>query len=248
MDTCSGKVAVVTGAGRGIGFVIASYLLAEGATVYVPDLDGERSTQAANQLGEGARPATLDVRSAQDVKAFFARVDEEAGGADLLVNCAGGYAPLVPTLNITEDEYDMVMDSNLKGTFLCCQAAIPSMLRKHAGAILNFSSLAGRQTSPALGSPYTSAKAGVLGLTRHFAKEFGAGGVRVNAVAPGTTEGERVAGLLTPEDRERQLAGIPLGRFTTAEDLADVAVFLLSDRARYITGATIDVNGGVLTI
>jgi NAD(P)-dependent dehydrogenase (short-subunit alcohol dehydrogenase family) len=248
MDTFSGKVAVVTGAGRGIGSVIASYLIAEGAIVYLPDLDGERSAHTAERLGAAARPATLDVTSSKEVSAFFARVDEDAGGTDILVNCAGGYAPLVPTLKITEDEYDMVMDSNLKGTFLCCQAAIPSMLRKKSGAILNFSSLAGRQTSPALGSPYTAAKAGVLGLTRHLAKEFGAGGVRVNAVAPGTTEGERVAGLLTPEDRERQLAGIPLGRFTTAEDLADVALFLLSDRARYITGATIDVNGGVLTI
>jgi 3-oxoacyl-[acyl-carrier protein] reductase len=248
MKLFDGKIAVVTGAGRGIGFVIARHLLDEGATVYVPDLDGERSQRAAKELGAAARPASLDVRDAGQVTAFFTQVDEEAGGADLLVNCAGGYAPLVPTLKITEEEYDMVMDSNLKGTFLCCQAAIAQMLKKHAGAILNFSSLAGRQTSPALGSPYTSAKAGVLGLTRHLAKEFGAGGVRVNAVAPGTTEGERVAGLLTPEDRERQLAGIPLGRFTTAEDLADTAVFLLSDRARYITGATIDVNGGVLTI
>jgi NAD(P)-dependent dehydrogenase (short-subunit alcohol dehydrogenase family) len=194
-----------------------------------------------------ATPARLDVTNAADVAAYF-RALEKGDGADLLINCAGGYAPLVPTLKITEAEYDMVMDSNLKGSFLCCQAAIPAMLRKKAGAIVNFSSLAGRQTSPALGSPYTAAKTGILGLTRHLAKEFGSGGVRVNAVAPGTTEGERVAGLLTPEDRERQLKGIPLGRFTTPEDLADVVLFLLSPKARYITGATIDVNGGVLTI
>lgn len=248
MTEFKGKIVVITGAGRGIGLVVAKHLIADGATVYVPDLDGERSRFAASELGDAARPATLDVTSAADVTRFFRHVDEEAGGADYLVNCAGGYAPLVPTLKITEAEYDLVMDSNLKGTFLCCQAAIPSMIRKNAGAIVNFSSLAGRQTSPALGSPYTAAKAGVLGLTRHLAKEFGAEGVRVNAVAPGTTEGERVAGLLTPEDRERQLLGIPLGRFTTAEDLADVVMFLLSERARYITGATIDVNGGVLTI
>jgi 3-oxoacyl-[acyl-carrier protein] reductase len=248
MNTFAGKVAVVTGAGRGIGTVIAAHLVAEGATVYLPDLDGGRSHDVASRLGPAARPATLDVTSASQVTAFFRHVEEEAGGADCLVNCAGGYAPLVPTLKITEAEYDLVMDSNLKGTFLCCQAAIASMIRKHSGAIVNFSSLAGRQTSPALGSPYTAAKAGVLGLTRHLAKEFGAQGVRVNAVAPGTTEGERVAGLLTEEDRERQLQGIPLGRFTTPEDLADVVMFLLSDKARYITGATIDVNGGVLTI
>jgi 3-oxoacyl-[acyl-carrier protein] reductase len=248
MDSFSDRVAVVTGAGRGIGAVITRYLIDAGATVYIPDRDGERSRETAQKLGKSVRPATLDVTDAAGVRNFFAQVDEEADGADYLVNCAGGYAPLVPTLKITEAEYDMVMDSNLKGTFLCCQAAIPAMIRKGAGAIVNFSSLAGRQTSPALGAHYTAAKAGVLGLTRHIAKEFGAQGVRANAVAPGTTEGERVAGLLTPEDREAQLKGIPLGRFTTADDLADVVLFLLSDRARYMTGATVDVNGGVLTI
>jgi len=248
MGAFSGKIAVVTGAGRGIGTVISRYLIAEGATVYIPDLDGERARNAAAKLGPAAKPATLDVTAAERVSEFFRHVDAEAGGADFLVNCAGGYAPLVPTLKVTEAEYDMVMDSNLKGTFLCCQAAIPAMIRKKGGAIVNFSSLAGRQTSPALGVHYTAAKAGVLGLTRHLAKEFGVEGVRANAIAPGTTDGERVAGLLTQEDRDRQLQGIPLGRFTTAEDLADVVLFLLSDKARYITGATIDVNGGVLTI
>jgi 3-oxoacyl-[acyl-carrier protein] reductase len=248
MDSFNSRIAVVTGAGRGIGKVVARYLMDAGATVYVPDLDGERSRQTSRELGNAVRPATLDVTDAAAVRSFFAHVDEEAGGADYLVNCAGGYAPLVPTLKITESEYDMVLDSNLKGTFLCCQAAIPAMIRKASGAIVNFSSLAGRQTSPALGSHYTAAKAGILGLTRHIAKEFGAQGVRANAVAPGTTEGERIVGLLTPQDRENQLKDIPLGRFTTPKDLADVVLFLLSDRARYITGATIDVNGGVLTI
>jgi 3-oxoacyl-[acyl-carrier protein] reductase len=248
MDSFAGSVAVVTGAGRGIGKVIAAALLAEGCTVYVPDLDGERSKDAAAELGGGARGAQLDVMAAPQVRDFFARVEEEAGGATFLVNCAGGYAPLIPTLKITEAEYDLVMDSNLKGTFLCCQAAIPQMIRRGGGAIVNFSSLAGRQTSPALGSHYTAAKAGVLGLTRHLAKEFGGQGVRVNAIAPGTTEGERVAGLLSAADRERQISAIPLGRFATAEDLRDVVMFLLSDKARYVTGATIDVNGGTLTI
>ena len=241
-------VAIVTGAGRGIGARIATDLVAEGATVFIPDLDGERSDRMAATLGAAAIPAQLDVCDGAAIAKFFARVDREAGGAALLVNCAGGYVPLIPSLKITEDEYDLVMDSNLKGTFLCCQAAIAQMVRKRQGAIVNFSSLAGRQTSPALGAHYTAAKAGVLGLTRHLAKEFVPHGVRVNAVAPGTTEGERVAGLLTEADRERQLSGIPLGRFATAEDLSPVVLFLLSDEARYITGATVDINGGVLTI
>jgi NAD(P)-dependent dehydrogenase (short-subunit alcohol dehydrogenase family) len=248
MTSFKGTVAVVTGAGRGIGTVITSALIAQGATVYIPDLDEERSRATAAKLGPSVKAAKLDVTVQSEVASFFRRLESEAGGADFLVNCAGGYAPLIPTLKITEAEYDLVMDSNLKGTFFCCQAAIPQMIRKKRGAIVNFSSLAGRQTSPALGSHYTAAKAGVLGLTRHLAKEFGAHGVRVNAIAPGTTEGERVAGLLTPADRDRQLQSIPLGRFATAEDLTDVVMFLLSDASRYVTGATIDVNGGVLTI
>lgn len=248
MSSFSGTIAVVTGAGRGIGAHIAKDLIAEGATVYIPDLDVSRSEKMAASLGSSARSGKIDVTKSTDVTSFFERVAKETSGVDYLINCAGGYVPLIPSLSITEDEYDLVMDSNLKGTFLCCQAAIPQMIRKGAGAIVNFSSLAGRQTSPALGSHYTAAKAGVLGLTRHFAKEFGSKGVRVNAVAPGTTEGERVAGLLTPEDRTRQLGGIPLGRFATADDLSPVVLFLLSDASRYVTGATIDINGGTLTI
>ncbi len=242
------KTAVVTGAGRGIGARIAKDLIDEGAKVYVPDLDASRSEKMAVTLGRQAVPAQLDVCDRSAVFSFFDRVARESGGTDLLVNCAGGYVPLVPTLKIAEDEYDLVMDSNLKGTFLCCQAAITQMIARKGGAIVNFSSLAGRQTSPALGSHYTAAKAGVLGLTRHLAKEFGPQGVRVNSVAPGTTEGDRVAGLLTDADRQRQISGIPLGRFATAEDLAPVVLFLLSDKARYVTGATVDINGGVLTI
>lgn len=242
------KIAVVTGAGRGIGKVIAADLVAEGAKVYIPDLDLERAQATAKLLGPLAVPAQLDVANAAAVRAFFKQVDEQTGGVDFLVNCAGGYKPRVPTLEITEEEFDMVLDSNLKGTFLCCQAVIPQMMRKQRGAIVNFSSIAGRQTSPALGSHYTAAKAGVLGLTRHFAKEFGHAGIRVNAIAPGTTDGERVADLLTPADRTRQLAGIPLGRFATEQDHSRVVLFLLSDEARYVTGATVDVNGGSLTI
>lgn len=248
MRRFTNKVAVVTGAGRGIGAVIAKDLIEEGATVYVPDLDAQRSEKMATNLGQSAKAGKLDVTKHTDVQAFFSRLEEEVGGVDYLVNCAGGYVPLIPSLSITEHEYDLVMDSNLKGTFLCCQSAVPQMIERNGGAIVNFSSLAGRQTSPALGSHYTAAKAGVLGLTRHFAKEFGANGIRVNAVAPGTTEGERVAGLLSSEDRTRQLGGIPLGRFATADDLSPVVLFLLSDDARYITGATIDINGGTLTI
>ena len=248
MNRFKNKTAVITGAGRGIGAVIATDLIAEGAKVHVPDLDGERSRISAEKLGPSAISGTIDVSSSKSVRAYFEGLQQSGETVDFLVNCAGGYVPLVPSLDITEDEYDLVMDSNLKGTFLCCQSILPQMVDRKQGGIVNFSSLAGRQTSPALGSHYTAAKAGVLGLTRHFAKEFGHHGIRVNAIAPGTTEGERVAGLLTDADRAKQLAGIPLGRFATADDLSAVVRFLLSDDSKYVTGATIDVNGGVLTI
>jgi NAD(P)-dependent dehydrogenase (short-subunit alcohol dehydrogenase family) len=248
MDRFVGTVAVVTGAGRGIGARIARDLVAEGAKVYVPDLDGFRSEGIAADLGDSAIPVQLDVTRRIEVASFFDRVDKENPTLNFLVNCAGGYSPLASSLSITEEEYDMVLDSNLKGTFLCCQAAIDLMVRNGRGAIVNFSSVAGRQISLALGPHYTAAKAGVLGLTRHLAKEFGRQGVRVNAMAPGSVEGERYSGLVSDSKRQRELESIPLGRFATPEDMSMVALFLLSDAARYITGATIDVNGGLLTI
>ncbi len=118
------KIAVVTGAGRGIGKVISTDLIAERVKVYIPDLDLERAKKTATLLGPSAIPAELDVSNAPAVKALFRRIDEETGGVDFLINCAGGYKPLVPTLDITEEEYDLVLDSNLKGTFLCCQAVL----------------------------------------------------------------------------------------------------------------------------
>jgi NAD(P)-dependent dehydrogenase (short-subunit alcohol dehydrogenase family) len=244
----AGTLAVITGAGRGIGKQIARDMIAEGAKVYIPDLDFERSREAARELGECAIPAALDVRRCQDVGAFFDRVEAEGGRLNYLVNCAGGYTPLVPSLRITEEEYDLVLDSNLKGTFFCCQAAIERMARGGGGAIVNFSSVAARQISLALGPHYTAAKAGVLGLTRHFAKEFGPQGIRVNAMAPGSVEGERYGGLVDSAKRQRELENIPLQRFAAADDISAVALFLLSDASRYITGATVDVNGGLLTI
>lgn len=248
MSRFAGKVAVVTGAGRGIGAQIARDLIAEGAKVYVTDLDSARSERTTADLGASAIPARLDVTKYREVAPLFERVAKENTRLDFLVNCAGGYSPLTSSLSITEEEYDMVLDSNLKGTFLCCQAAIGLMIRNGGGAIVNFSSIAARQTSLALGPHYTAAKVGVLGLTRHFAKEFGRQGVRVNAMTPSSVEGERYAELADAAKRERELESIPLGRFAVSQDMSMVALFLLSDAACFVTGATIDVNGGMLTI
>jgi len=239
---------MITGGGRGIGRVIARDMAAEGARLCLVDLDLGRAEEAAAELGEGHIGLQADVRSSGSVADAFAGMDKAFGKLDFLVNCAGGYTDHIAFLDITDEDYDLVMDSNLKGTFLCCQEAVRRMKDSGGGAIVNFSSLAGRATSPALGSHYTAAKAGVLGLTRHIAREFGGHGIRANAMAPGTTEGERVSAILTDEDRKRQIGGIPLGRLATADDLSPVVRFLLSDEARYLTGATMDVNGGVLML
>ena len=237
---------MVTGAGRGIGRVIAEDIAAEGGRVAVIDLDADRAARAGSELGDGHFGTSADVRRPQEVAAAFGAIDKALGAIDGLVNCAGGYSDNIAFLDITEADYDLVLESNVKGTFLCCQEAVRRMRDSGGGAIVNFSSLAGRSTSPALGSHYTAAKTGVLGLTRHIAKEFGSAGIRANAIAPGTTEGERVSAILTDADRARQVAGIPLGRLATAQDVSPVVGFLLSDEARYISGATIDVNGAVL--
>ncbi len=247
-DRFQAKNFIVTGAGRGIGRVIAEDLAREGARVAIIDLDEDRATMAAEALGPGHLGTSADVTSPSEVAAAFDTVDAAFERLDGLVNCAGGYSENITFLDITEADYDLVLDSNLKGTFLCCQEAVRRMRVSGGGAIVNFSSLAGRSTSPALGSHYTAAKAGVLGLTRHIAREFGPDGIRANAMAPGTTEGERVSAILTDADRQRQIAGIPLGRLATAGDLAPVVLFLLSSDAGYISGATIDVSGAVLPI
>lgn len=249
MTRFSGKRTVITGGGRGIGAVLAADMAAEGATVAILDLDGERARKAAGGLAGGGHVALeVDVTELGAVRAAFAEAEKQLGSIDHLVNCAGGYSREVRTLELSEADIDLVLDSNLKGTILCCQEALRRMVPAGGGAIVNFSSLAGRSTSPALGAHYTAAKAGVLGLTRHLAKEFGPAGVRVNALAPGTTEGERVSQILSDADRQRQIGGIPLGRLARANDLSPVVRFLLSEEAGYINGATIDVNGGVLTI
>jgi NAD(P)-dependent dehydrogenase (short-subunit alcohol dehydrogenase family) len=246
MSRFTNKTVVITGAARGIGAVIAADCVSEGCRVAILDMDGPAARKKAESLGEGHIGLEVDVTDATAVRRAYKEIDGTFGGLDFLVNCAGGYSRNIKTLELTEADYDLVLDSNLKGTFLCCQEALRRMVTQGRGAIVNFSSLAGRATSPALGAHYTAAKAGVLGLTRHLAKEFGPLGIRVNAIAPGTTEGERVDQILTAEDRAQQISGIPLGRLAAAADLSPVVRFLLSEDAGYITGATIDVNGGVL--
>jgi 3-oxoacyl-[acyl-carrier protein] reductase len=149
---------------------------------------------------------------------------------------------------IDEDEWDLVLDVNLKGVFLCCQAVLPTMKARRAGKIVILASMAGRATSTFGGAHYTASKAGVLGLCRHVAREAAPFGIAVNAINPGVIDTPMVQTRSTPEEIERITAGIPFGRFGTAEEVAELVLFLASDRAAYITGAAVDIHGGEMFI
>jgi NAD(P)-dependent dehydrogenase (short-subunit alcohol dehydrogenase family) len=244
----AGRVAIVTGGGAGIGRATSLALGREGAAVAVVDLRGADAV-AAELRAAGARSAAygVDVSRGADVQATVDDVAQRFGGIDILVNNAGIGRP-GRIEDVTEEEWDRTLAVDLKAHFLTCRAVLPHMRRRRKGHIVNVASIAGRHVSLANSIPYTSAKAGVIGFTRHLAQEVGADGIRVNAVAPGPTEteffaaahpagGERAAGV-----RER----IPLRYVSTPEEQAAVILFLASDAASFVHGAIVDVNGGLL--
>ncbi len=246
------RTAIVTGAGRGMGLAIAKALFNEGARVTLIDIDEKGVVEAARQLDEkddrvlGKRVNVTDRAEIQDL---VKEMKTHWGGIDILVNNAGGALDTPYRLEeIEEKDWNLVVDVNLKGAFLCCQAVIPEMGRQGKGSIVNISALAGHWRASLAGVQYTAAKAGVEGLTRQLAYDWGKSGIRVNAVAPTVTlTGERVQGLWEAkgeEEKKKVLSAIPLRRLGTAEEVASVVVFLASDESSYITGITIDVNGG----
>jgi NAD(P)-dependent dehydrogenase (short-subunit alcohol dehydrogenase family) len=246
------KNAIVTGAARGMGFAIAKALYQEGARVAIIDIDEKGVVDAAQQLDRkyarviGKR---VDVTNKSEVAGLVQEVKRLWGSVDILVNNAGGALNTPYVLEaIDEKDWKLVVDVNLKGTFLCCQAVIPEMVKQGSGAIVNISALAGHWRASLAGVQYVAAKAGVEGLTRQLAYDWGKCGIRVNAVAPTVTlTGDRVKGLWEAkgeEEKKKVLSDIPLGRLGTPEEMASVVVFLASSESSYITGITIDVSGG----
>jgi NAD(P)-dependent dehydrogenase (short-subunit alcohol dehydrogenase family) len=247
-----GKNAIVTGAARGMGFAIAQALYREGARVALLDIDEKGVSEAARRLDEKENRAfgrKIDVTHKSEINDLVKEVKKRWGSVDILVNNAGGALNTPHVLEeIDEKDWNLVVDVNLKGTFLCSQVAIPEMVKQGGGVIINISALAAHWRASLAGVQYTAAKAGVEGLTRQLAYDWGKAGIRVNAVAPTVTmTGERVQSLWeakSEEEKKKVLKDIPLGRLGTPEEVASVVVFLASNESSYITGITIDVSGG----
>jgi 3-oxoacyl-[acyl-carrier protein] reductase len=244
--------AIITGAARGMGLAIAEALYHEGARIVLVDVDEKGVVDAARRLDPGQDRAIgekVDVTNKVDVRALVEQVTGRWGGIDLLVNNAGGALNTPHRLEEIEDvDWDIVINVNLKGAFLCSQAVIPEMAKQGKGVIVNMSALAGHWRASLAGVQYTAAKAGIEGLTRQLAYDWGKSGIRINAVAPTVTlTGDRIQGLWdakTEAEKKKVLSDIPLGRLCTMQDVASAVIFLASDESSYITGITIDVCGG----
>ena len=242
----TGKVAVVTAAGRGIGRATALLLARWGATVVAADLDPTALAFTATEIagfGGKAEAATVDVCDESAVVAFFKNLAERYGRLDILVNAVGGGRPAALD-EITAADWDRMFDFNAKSCFLCSREAARHMTG--GGRIINVASVAGVSSSVLQGAHYSSSKAAVIGLTRHMARELGSRGITVNAIAPGTTLTERIQAQMTPEKHQALIERIPLQRLATPEDQAGAILFLASSLSAYVTGVTIDVSGGYL--
>ena len=242
-----GRVALVTGAAGGMGTAIAIALSRLGVAVAVNDRDSAMLTPVLGALGERSVAVAADVTKKLEVEAMVTSVDQQLGPIDILVNNAGVLRP-TKVVDIDEAEWDFVVDVNLKGTFLCSQAVIPGMQTRGWGRIVNLSSTAGKNVSTIGGAHYTAAKAGVLGLTRHIASEVAGHGVTVNAVCPGLIDTNMTRATITDAEADAYAASFPISRLGRPDEVADLIAFLASERAGYITGASLDINGGDLMI
>ncbi|OPX43204.1 3-oxoacyl-[acyl-carrier-protein] reductase FabG [Ruminiclostridium hungatei] len=240
-----GKTAIVTGSSRGLGKAIAEKLGILGANVVLTGTSETVFNTAAELEAKGIKAAAIvgDVRNAEDVKNMILKAVDTFGGVDILINNAG-ITKDKPMAMMSEDDWDTVLDINLKGCFLCTKAAAKLMIKKRYGRIINVSSVAGAYGNPGQAN-YSASKGGMIGLTKTTAKELAPRGITCNAVTPGLIESDMTE--ILPEDlKQKYLEKIALGRFGTPEDVANVVAFLASDEAGYITGQVIDIDGGLV--
>lgn len=248
----SGKVALVTGASSGIGRATAVALAECGAAVAINyhrnEAGAEQGRKAITDAGGRAVAFQADVTRSSEVASLVERTTNELGPVDILVNNAGSLVERLRILELTEERWDDVIDLNLKSAFLCSKAVAASMMERKGGAIINVSSVAGRNGG-ALGSiHYSTAKGGLIAMTKGFAKELAPYGVRVNAVSPGVIDTPFHEQFSTPEAMKGYIGMIPLGRVGKSEEVGQVVAFLASDAAGYLCGETIEINGGMLML
>lgn len=242
------KVALITGGAglNGLGYATARQMAAQGAKVVILDLERANPAAAAAALGEGHLGLVADVTDKASCEAAAAAALEAFGHIDILLNNAGITQP-VKTLDITGADYDRILDVSLRGTLYMSQAVLPAMRSQKTGSIICISSVSAQRGGGIFGGPhYSAAKAGVLGLARAMAREFGIDGVRINCITPGLIETDITQGKLSDEKKAEIAESIPLARLGRPADVAGACVFLASDLSAYCTGITLDVNGGML--
>jgi len=241
------QVAIVTGAAKGIGKAIAVTFLREGAAVVIIDSDKERLEPFRGEIGKDYQKGltiVCDITKSSDVKEMVARVHKKFGRVDILVNNAG-IIRRGTIETVTEEDWDRVIEVNLKGTFNCCKAVVEIMKKQNYGKIVNVSSIAGKLGDITSAPGYGPSKAGVDALTKTLARQLAPHGINVNGVAPHAIETEMSA-QWSEERRREIIASIPLGRLGKPEDVAEAVLFLASEEASFITGEILDVNGGAL--
>ena len=243
MARLAGKVVFITGAAGGIGSAVAQVVTAEGARAALSDINLEAAHETATALcrtGAEAAAFRLDVSRRQEIAEVISAVRDRFGSIDVIVNGAG-ICPRIPIEEISEADFDRIVSTNLKGTFFVSQIVTPILRAQGSGSIINLSSVGARTGGVAASSVYAATKAGIIALTKSFARSL-APFARVNAIAPGVVDTEM---MRIPEEQLRSIvAQVPLGRMASPQEIAQVVVFLASPESSYLTGSTLDVNGG----
>ncbi len=241
----SGRVAIVTGAGKGLGWAIAKRFAQDGASLVIAEVDrtlGEEKAAAIRQTGRESLFVHMDVSQWADVENMVKQVIARFGQIDILVNNAGILGPYFPVAEYPEEIWDRVIGVHLKGTFLCCKGVLPAMMARKSGKIVNMASVAGKEGNANM-SAYAAAKAGIIGLTKTLGKETAPFNICVNCVSPALIETD-MAQEMTPEQRSLLASKIPVGRLGKPEEVAAVVKFLVSDEASFVTGQCYDISGG----
>ena len=246
MKRLEDKVAIITGAARGIGFSIAEMLSKHGATSIIIDLNQkavDAAVQQIDDMGNRAIGFTADVTNSDEIASIFKEIHKEFGKIDILINNAGITKDGL-LMKMKESDWDAVMNVNLKGTFICTQKVCRYMLKSRSGVIINIASVVGIMGNAGQAN-YAASKGGIIALTKSSAREFASRNIRVNAIAPGFIQTE-MTDKLPQEVIDNYSSAIPLSRMGTAKDVANLCIFLASQEAGYITGQTIQVDGGLI--